>query len=97
MGPSTVTPWRSIRSKDIIARKEREARTNDQATLVNDEKQRQRRHEAELRRALKSALLDGYSLLPRQRPEPVRIGDGGRQGSIGRARVRTAGGLHPVR
>ncbi len=47
------------RSKEILARKERETRGDDVAPLVREEKVRQRRHQDELRRLLKAACLSG--------------------------------------
>lgn len=47
------------RSREILARKERGAKTKDESALVAEEKQRMRTHEGELRRLLKDALLAG--------------------------------------
>ena len=47
------------RSKEILARKERGAQTKDETALVAEEKRRLRRHQDELRRLLKQALLSG--------------------------------------
>lgn len=47
------------RSREILARKERGAKTKDETALVADEKRRQRDHESELRRLLRDALLAG--------------------------------------
>jgi hypothetical protein len=47
------------RSKEILTRKERGAQTKDETALVSDEKRRQRRHQEELRRLLRKALLRG--------------------------------------
>lgn len=47
------------RSREILARKERGAKTKDETALVAEEKQRMRVHEGELRRLLKDALLAG--------------------------------------
>jgi len=47
------------RSKEILSRRERGARTRDETALVAEEKQRLRRHEEELRRRLKQAMLTG--------------------------------------
>jgi hypothetical protein len=47
------------RSKEILSRKERGAQTKDETALVSEEKRRQRRHQEELRRLLRQALLTG--------------------------------------
>ncbi|MBO6574434.1 MAG: BREX system P-loop protein BrxC [Rhodothermales bacterium] len=47
------------RSKEMLARKERSARTKDETALVGEEKQRLRRNEAELRRLTRDAMLAG--------------------------------------
>ena len=47
------------RSKQIIAAKERTARTKDELALVSEEKKRQQRHTDELRRLLRESLLGG--------------------------------------
>jgi hypothetical protein len=47
------------RSRDILARKEREARTADEQALIAEEHQRLARHEADLRRVLKDAIRSG--------------------------------------
>lgn len=48
-----------FRSREILNRKERAAKTRDETALVADEKLRLKTHEAELRRMLQSALLAG--------------------------------------
>jgi hypothetical protein len=48
-----------VRSKEILGRKERGAQTKDETALVSEEKRRQRRHQDELRRLLRQALLAG--------------------------------------
>lgn len=48
-----------FRSKEILARKERGAQTKDETALVAEEKLRLRRHQDELRRLLKQAMLAG--------------------------------------
>jgi len=48
-----------FRSKEILSRKERGAQTKDETALVAEEKLRQRRHQDELRRLIKQALLTG--------------------------------------
>ncbi len=47
------------RSKEILSRKERGARTADETNLVAEERHRQSRHQGELRRLLKDAMLSG--------------------------------------
>ncbi len=48
-----------FRSRQIIAAKERTARTRDEMALVSDEKKRQNRHSDELRRLVRESLLNG--------------------------------------
>lgn len=48
-----------FRSREILARKERDARTAAEAALIAEEKVRLRRHQDELRRLLKVAALSG--------------------------------------
>jgi hypothetical protein len=48
-----------FRSKEILARKEREAKTTDETALIGEEKLRLRRHQDELRRLLRAACLAG--------------------------------------
>ena len=47
------------RSRELLSRKERGAQTKDETALVAEEKRRQKRHEDELKRLLKQALLSG--------------------------------------
>lgn len=48
-----------FRSKEMLARKEREAKTADETALIGEEKIRQRRYQDELRRLLRAACLAG--------------------------------------
>lgn len=48
-----------FRSKEILTRKERGAQTKDETALVSEEKRRQRRHQDELKRLLRQAVLTG--------------------------------------
>jgi hypothetical protein len=48
-----------FRSREILGRKERAAKTKDETSLVVEEKLRLRTHETELRRLLRDALLAG--------------------------------------
>ena len=48
-----------FRSKEMLARKEREARTADETALIGDEKIRLRDHQNELRRLMKASCLAG--------------------------------------
>jgi hypothetical protein len=48
-----------FRSKEMLSRKEREAKTKDETALVSEEKIRLRRHQDELRRLLRGACLSG--------------------------------------
>jgi len=47
------------RSREILARKSRNAKTKDESALVSEENGRMKRHEGDLRRLLKDALLTG--------------------------------------
>ena len=47
------------RSREVLSRKERQAQTKDETALVAEEKQRLKRHQDEVRRLLKQALLSG--------------------------------------
>ena len=49
----------TFRSKEMLARKEREAKTSDETALISEEKLRMRRHQDELRRLLRAACLSG--------------------------------------
>ena len=48
-----------FRSKETLARKERETKGDEAPALIAEEKVRQRRHQDELRRLLKAACLSG--------------------------------------
>jgi hypothetical protein len=48
-----------FRSREVLGRKERGAQTKDETALVAEEKRRQKRHEDELQRLVKQALLSG--------------------------------------
>lgn len=48
-----------FRSKEMLARKERETKGEDTPALIAEERSRKRRHEAELRRLLRTACLSG--------------------------------------
>ena len=48
-----------FRSREMEARKGRDARTPDQARLLADEKGRARRHQSELQRLMRAACLSG--------------------------------------
>ena len=48
-----------FRSREMISRKERGARSKEESALVADEKRRQRRHEDELKRLIRDAALAG--------------------------------------
>jgi len=48
-----------FRSKEMLARKEREAKTAHETALIGEEKLRLRRHQDELRRVLRAAALAG--------------------------------------
>src|SRR5260370_30668350 len=48
-----------FRSKEMLTRKERDAKTADETALIGEEKLRLRRHQDELRRLMKAACLAG--------------------------------------
>ncbi|MDP2603798.1 MAG: BREX system P-loop protein BrxC [Deltaproteobacteria bacterium] len=48
-----------FRSKEMLTRKEREAKTADETALIGEEKVRLRRHQDELRRLFRAACLSG--------------------------------------
>ena len=48
-----------FRSREILSRKERDAQTKDEAQLVAEERVRMRRHQDELRRLFRQALVGG--------------------------------------
>ena len=48
-----------FRSREMLARKERDAQTKDETALVAEEKRRMRRHQDELRRLIRQSLLAG--------------------------------------
>lgn len=48
-----------FRSKEMLARKERDTKGEDTLSLISEERVRQRRHQEELRRLLKAACLSG--------------------------------------
>jgi len=48
-----------FRSKEILSRKERSAKTKDETALVSEEKVRLRNHEGDLKRLLREAMLNG--------------------------------------
>jgi hypothetical protein len=48
-----------VRSKEMLTRKEREAKTADETALITEERTRQRRHSDEVRRLLKTAMFAG--------------------------------------
>lgn len=48
-----------FRSKEILSRKERSAQTKDETALVAEEKHRLKRHQDELRRMIRQAILTG--------------------------------------
>jgi uncharacterized protein DUF6079 len=50
-----------FRSKEMVARKEREAKTADESRLISEEKVRQRRHQDELKRLLRASSLSGLA------------------------------------
>ncbi|MBN2494930.1 MAG: BREX system P-loop protein BrxC, partial [Deltaproteobacteria bacterium] len=79
-----------FRSKEILARKERGAQTKDETALVAEEKLRLRRHQDELRRLLKQAMLTGSIFFRGNDRSPD---DGA--GDIGRAAAKVLGQALP--
>ena len=69
-----------FRSKEMLARKEREARTGEETRLIGEEKVRLRTHQEELPAPVACGLPHRRRLLPWKRPQPERSCDGRRQG-----------------
>ena len=68
-----------FRSKEMVTRKEREAKTADETDLIRDEKIRQKRHQDELRRLMRLACLSGsVSFRGNDRSPDDRAGDIGK-------------------
>jgi hypothetical protein len=79
-----------FRSREILARKERAAKTKDETSLVAEEKLRLRSHESELRRLLREALLGGSVYFQGNDRSP---GEG--TGSVSQAASRVLGQVLP--
>lgn len=79
-----------FRSREILARKERGAKTKDETALVADEKLRLRTHESELRRLVRDALLGGAVYFQGNDRSP-----GDTAGSVSQAASRVLGQALP--
>lgn len=79
-----------FRSREMVERKEREVRTQDQGALIAEEKQRLKRHQQELGRLLRVACLSGsVSFRGNERiPGPSTI-------DVGKAAAEVLGGVLP--
>jgi len=80
-----------FRSKEMLARKEREARTADETTLIGEEKVRLRRHQDELRRLLRAACLSGSVSFQGNDRSP-----GDRAAEVGRSAAEILGQVLPT-
>ena len=58
-GPIDRATVELYRSKDMLSRKARDAKTKDETVLVTDERARERRHTSELQQLLRTAVLGG--------------------------------------
>lgn len=79
-----------FRSKAMLERKERDARTAEETTLIAEEKLRLRRHQEELRRLLKAACLTGAVFFRGNDRSP-----GDRAVDVGRSAAETLGHVLP--
>jgi hypothetical protein len=79
-----------FRSREMLARKEREARTADETNLIAEEKLRLRRHQDELRRLLKAAALSGSVYFRGNDRSP-----GDRAAEVGRSAAEILGQVLP--
>lgn len=70
-----------FRSKEMLARKEREARTDDETRLIGEEKVRLGTHQAELRRLLRIACLGGSAYFRKNDRSPEGATDVGKAAS----------------
>ena len=78
------------RSKEILARKERGARTKVETSLVAEEKRRLRDHESDVKRLLKETLLSGVVYFRGNDRSPAETAT-----SVGQAASRTLGQILP--
>ena len=67
------------RSREILERKERNARTKDETALVSEEKTRLGGYEAELRSELRKALLNGAAFFRGNARDPDNAASGAGQ------------------
>ncbi|MDZ4064472.1 MAG: BREX system P-loop protein BrxC [Coriobacteriia bacterium] len=72
-----------FRSGEVLSRKERASQTKDEMALVAEEKQRQKRHQDELRRLLKQSLLTGTAFFRGNDRSPEQGGQ-----DVGRAAAK---------
>ena len=79
-----------FRSQEMLSRKEREARTADETALISEEKVRRARHEGELRRLLRTAMLAGTVYFRGQDRSP-----GERATDVGRSVEEILGAVLP--
>jgi hypothetical protein len=79
-----------FRSKEMLARKEREARPGEETKLIGEEKLRLRRHQDELRRLLKTACLSGSIYFRGNDRSP-----GDRAADVGRTAAEILGDVLP--
>ncbi len=59
------------RSKDMLSRRARDARTRDETALVTEERNREKRHTSELQRLLRAAVLSGTAFFGGNDRSPV--------------------------
>ena len=85
------------RSKEVLARKERDARTAIETALIAEEKLRLRRHQDELRRLLREALLNGNVYFRGNDRSPAAGADRCRQERGRRPRRGRSRDLRPLR
>jgi len=85
------------RSKEILAKKERDTKGGDDApALLHEERQRQRRHGEELRRLLKAACLSGSVYFQGNDRSPGDSRGRGQQDCVGDPGCRAANGVRPL-
>jgi hypothetical protein len=79
-----------FRSREMLARRERDARTSDETSLIGEEKARLRRHQEELRRLLRVACVSGSVYFQGKDRSP-----GDRVGDVGKAAAEILGQVLP--
>ena len=72
------------RSREMLSRKDRDARTKDETALVTEERSREKRHTSELQRLLRAAVLGGTAFFRGndRSPGPTAIDVGKTAGTI---------------